>query len=118
MVPEHLQFGGGSADTQIHPLVAVYLLLAIILILVLPRTKAIAPFLFAYFTVTLGQVVVLGSIHFTVLRFLILAGLLRMAFTVGSSYGGRIAGGLNGIDRIVILWSLSAVIAMILYFRE
>jgi hypothetical protein len=118
MVPEHLAFGGGAQETTIHPGVAVYVLLAVVLVLFLPRRSAIAPFLFAYFTVTLGQVVVLGSVHFTVLRFLILAGLVRMAFTQGTSSGGRLAGGLNGIDKVVILWSVSAVIAIVLYFRE
>jgi hypothetical protein len=118
MVPEHLQFGGGASDTQIHPLVAVYLLVAILLILVLPRTKAISPFLFVYFTIPMGQVVVLGSLHFTVLRFLILAGLARMTFLHRPSSGGRFTGGFNGIDKAVVLWSASAAILFVLHFRE
>ena len=113
MAPEHLQFGGGATDTQIHPLVAVYLLIAILLILALPRRRAIAPFLFVYFTITMGQVVVLGSLHFTVLRFLILAGLARMIFSPG-----RFAGGFNAIDKVVVLWSVSAAILFALHFRE
>jgi hypothetical protein len=118
MVPEHLQFGGGATETQIHPLVAVYLLVAILLILALPRTRAIAPFLFVCFTIPMGQVVVLGSLHFTVLRFLILTGLARMAFFRGTSSGGRFAGGFNGIDKVVVLWSVSAAILFVLHFRE
>src|SRR5271167_1628235 len=99
MAPEHLRFGGGAGETAIHPLVAVYLLIAILLILSLPRGKAIAPFLLAFFTIPIGQVVVLGGFHFTVLRILILAGLARMAFSPGSSSEGRFAGGFNGVDK-------------------
>jgi hypothetical protein len=118
MPPEHLRFGGGAAETAIHPLVAIYLLIAIMLIFVLPRGKAITPFLLAFFTIPLGQVVVLGGFHFTALRILILAGLARRAFLPGSSSEGRFAGGFNGVDKVVVLWSVSAVIVFWLEFRE
>ena len=61
MEPEHLRFGGGATETLLHPLVAVEMLIAIILILCLPRKYAIAPLLFAVFTISLGQVVVFGG---------------------------------------------------------
>lgn len=118
MAPEHLRFGGGTAETAIHPFVAVYMLIAILLILTVPRGKAITPFLLAFFTIPIGQVVVLGGIHFTVLRILILAGLARMALLGGSSCGGRFAGGFNGIDKVVVLWSVAAVVIFCLEFME
>ena len=68
MEPEHLRFGGGATETLLHPLVAVWMLIAAILILCLPRKYAIAPLLLAVFTISLGQVVVLAGLHFTVLR--------------------------------------------------
>jgi hypothetical protein len=114
MPPEHLRFGGGAADTAIHPLVAVYLLIAVVLILTLPRGKAIAPFLLAFFTIPIGQVVVLGGFHFTALRILILAGLARMVSSRGSSSGGRFLGGFNALDWVVVLWSVSAAITFCL----
>lgn len=116
MPPEHLRFGGGAADTAVNPLVAVWLLGAIVLILVLPRGKAITPFLLAFFTIPIGQVVVLGSFHFTVLRILILAGLARRATFPHSALQGKYPGGFNAIDRVVILWSISAVIFFFLEF--
>lgn len=118
MAPENLRFGGGAAETAIHPLVAVYLLIAILLILTLPRARAITPFLLAFFTIPLGQVVVLGSFHFTAMRVLILAGLARMVFVPEMPSRGRFVGGFNGVDKVVVLWSLSAVIAFCLEFRE
>ncbi len=113
MPPEHLGFGGGAGETTIHPLVAVYLLLAVLLVWVLPRRKAITPFLFAFFTIPIEQVFVLGGFHFTALRFLILAGLARRAFSRKAS-SDRFC----GADWAVVLWSISAVVCFCLEYRE
>ena len=61
MEPEHLRFGGGAAETLLNPLVAVWMLIAIVLILAFPRKYAITPFLLAVFTIPVEQVVVLGG---------------------------------------------------------
>ena len=68
MEPEHLRFGGGASATMLHPLVALEMAFAIILILVLPRNSAMMPFLWMIFTVPLGHVVVFAGVHFPVLR--------------------------------------------------
>jgi hypothetical protein len=115
MAPEHLRFGGGTADTTLHPLVVLWMLIAIALMLILPRGKAITPFLLAFFTIPIGQVVVLGGLHFTVLRILILAGLARMVFLGGA--GEKFTGGFNRIDKVVALWTLSALVAFLLEFK-
>jgi|SRR5208282_3085593 len=118
MEPEHHRFGGGAAETAIHPLVVVYLLIAIVLILFLPRRKAIVPFLIAYFTITIGQVVVLGSLHFTALRILILAGLARMTISRWTSSEAKFTGGFNGVDQAVALWSVATLITFCLQWME
>ena len=79
MQPKNFQFGGGAADTILHPLVALGMLVAIVLILLLPRNKAITPFLIAFLTIPLGQVLVLGGVHFLMHQVLILTVLARMA---------------------------------------
>src|SRR5208282_4893501 len=113
MAPEHLRFGGGSADSVISPFVVVWLLLAIVLIVVLPRRKAIMPFLIAFFTIPIGEVVVVGGIHLTALRILILVVLAkRLTFSRREKYPE----GVNGIDWAVILWAVSAFIAFFLQF--
>lgn len=117
MPPENLRFGGGAAESAIHPLVAVYLLIAVVLILILPRGKAITPFLFAFFTIPVGQVLLLAGFHFTALRVLILAGLVRR-LTIGKSSGGKFPGGFSSLDWAVVLWSVSAVVAFWLEFME
>lgn len=114
MEPENLRFGGGASGTLLHPLVAVEMLIAILLILCLPRKYAIVPLLFAVFTIPLAQVVVLGGIHFTVLRILIITGLIRRM----TSKQARFPGGFNGIDQFVTLWALSSLIVISLQWME
>lgn len=86
------------------------MVLAIILILILPRKYAVVPLLLGAFTIPLGQVVVLGGVHFTVLRILIVAGLLRWAISKSSPGAGVFTGGFNSIDRFTALWSVAACI--------
>lgn len=81
------------------------MVLAIVLIILLPRKYAFVPLLLGTFTIPLGQVVVLAGIHFTVLRVLILTGLLRRAITKSSQ---RFTGGFNSIDRFTVLWTVAS----------
>ena len=118
MEPEHSRFGGGATETILHPLVAVWVLIAIVLMLALPRKKVITPFLLIFFSIPVGQVMVLGGIHFTMHQILILTVLARMASFQGAASEGRLAGGFNTLDRLVVLWSLSSLIIFCLQFME
>jgi len=118
MQPEHLQFGGGASVTVLHPLVAIGVVMAVVLILALPRHKVIPPFLLAFLSIPIGQVIVLGGVHFTMHQILILTVLARMAAFPGSASEGRFAGGFNALDRVVVLWSLSAFIVVSLQWIE
>ena len=113
MPPEHLRFGGGAADSTIVPAMALFLLIACILILVLSRQKAIAPFLIAGLVIPVNQVVVLGGLHFSPIRILVLVAMVRMIVSPGHE---RFAGGINRIDQMVALWSVFAVVAFFLEF--
>jgi hypothetical protein len=116
--PEHLRFGGGAAETTIQPLWTLCLLIAVVLVLTLPRAKVVIPFLVAIFTIPFYQVVVLGGLHFTALRILIVAGLIRGASFRGSSPEGKYPGGFGAIDRAVVLWSISTFVVFCLEFME
>src|SRR5690348_1399167 len=99
--PDRLLFGGGASETLMHPVVFVAMLMAILLILSVPRKFVIIPFLLCIFVVPRGQQLYIGGTHWYVLRILILAGLARLArakFNVG--------GGLNGIDKAFALWAV------------
>src|ERR1700693_2186835 len=93
MEPQNLRFGGGGQGTLLHPVVALGMVLAIVLILCLPRRFVIAPLLMAIFTIPLGQVVVLGGVHFLMARILILTGLARLAISGRRAEGGVLVGG-------------------------
>jgi hypothetical protein len=110
--PAHFRFGGGAAETILTPIVAVWMLVAIVLILTLPRQKVIACFLISCFCIPLQQVVVLATVHFTALRILIIAGLIRRAIEPRSSTGSKYPGGFNGVDRVVVFWTISQLIIL------
>jgi hypothetical protein len=118
MQAQNFRFGGGFTDTVVHPLVAVAMPIAIGLILALPRKKAITPFLLAFFTIPIGQVLVLGGVHFTMHQILILTVLARMAAFRSSSAEKKFAGGFNALDKVVVLWTLSALIVFSLEFMD
>ena len=112
MEPQNLRFGGGATETLLNPLVAVWMLLALLLILIFPRKKAVTAFLLAIFTIPIGQVLVVGGLHFTVMRVLILAGLARVACFRGHSSGGKFPGRFNSVDQVVVLWTISALVIL------
>jgi hypothetical protein len=118
MEPGHNRFGGGASVTLLHPVVAIWMLIAIVLILILPRKKAIAPFLLAIFTIPIGQVLLVGGVHFTMMRILILAGLLRAAKTKASSSERWFATGFTRIDQVVVLWIVSGFIVITLQWMN
>lgn len=99
---------------MLHPFVAVQMMIAIILLLCLPRKYAIVPLILAIFTISQGQVVVLAGVHFTVLRILILVGLIRGV----ASRQAMFVGGFNTLDRLVTLWAVSSLIVVSLQLME
>jgi hypothetical protein len=103
---------------MLNPLVAILMLVAIVLIFILPRNKVIVPLLFTFFSLPIGQVIVLGGIHFTVLRILIIAGLIRRAMLGATSSEGKYPGGFNALDKVVVLWSVSALIVICLQWMN
>jgi len=103
---------------MLHPLVAVVMVLAIILMLCLRWKYVIAPLLLALFIVPMGQVLVLGGVHFTVARILILVGLVRSARERRRPEGGRLADGLSSIDRSFTIWACLACVIFSLQWME
>jgi hypothetical protein len=118
MEPDRIRFGGGTADTILHPFFAVAMVLAIILILCLPRKYVVVSLLFGTFTIPLGQVVVLAGMHFTVLRILILVGLLRWAVSQRPSADGVFTGGFNPVDRVTVLWTSMTFVIFSIQWME
>ena len=99
-------FGHGATGTVMHPFVAVAMILAIILMLVLPRRHAVVPFLLGVFLLPIGQQLYLGGVHFYVPRILILFGLVRIALTKLLSQDDIVSGGWNSVDVVFFLWAI------------
>jgi hypothetical protein len=113
---KHFQFGGGLQETLLHPIVLVAMVVSAILILLLPRKYVIVPVLVTSLLVPLGQQVVMGGLHFFVMRIIILFGCARMLMTKASSQTELLAGGFNSMDKWFTLWAVfRALTTLVLY---
>jgi hypothetical protein len=117
VIPDHLKFGAAGA-TILHPVVLVALLLAIALILFLPRKYVVAPVLLMSFLVPLGQQVMAGTVHIHVIRIVLFASLIRMAVTKRSAQNAVLGGGWGVLDKVFVAWAVLRALAFILLFRE
>ena len=98
--------GHGASETVLHPLVALGCLIAIVVMLRGPRKYSVVPLCLCIFLVPRGQEILLLGAHFYVRIILILAGFVNV---VRDRF--KIAGGLNTIDKLVIVWASYRVFA-------
>ena len=103
-------FGGGGSETLLHPIVAVALLIAIVLVFALPRKKIIIPISVIAFLVPLGQSVYAVGMHWLVLRIIILAGLARLLIIKFTTKKPLLVGGFNNVDKVVLICVSAQVI--------
>jgi hypothetical protein len=113
-----LEFGGGPDSSVFSPVVLAIILTCGILMWLLPRSKAIVPFFAAAVIIPLDQVIVAGSLHFPMLRLLILFGLARIFFSKLSGKDEVFSGGINTIDKAMIVLSIFTLINGILLWRQ
>lgn len=118
MQPHDIEFGGGVADTVVNPLVLLLVLLAGLLILFLPRKKAYLPFLVIGILTPINQVVVMGGLHFPMLRVLAVFALGRVARDKIFRNEKVFTGGINGIDSAVIILTVFTLIDGILLWQS
>jgi hypothetical protein len=85
-------------------LAVLFLLLNAVALLALPRRWAPLPLLAGACYMTLGQSVVIGPFHFTVIRLLLLVGIIRVL-----ARKERLLGGLNGLDWMMLAWAAWAL---------
>jgi hypothetical protein len=96
-------FGGGPTETVLSPIVLVAMLIAILLILALPRKYVIFPVLLFAFLTPLGQSVYAVGVHWLALRIIFLVGLLRVVVMSFRSKKPAFAGGFNTIDKAFLI---------------
>jgi len=92
------KFGGGASDSVLHPIVLIAMIVAIALIIALPRRNVLIPVLLAAFLIPLGQQFYAAGVHLFVLRLIVLAGLARAVASRDPSSKYALAGGWNSID--------------------
>jgi hypothetical protein len=93
------------------------MLLAMVLIVGLPRRQAIVPFLLSIFLLPMSNSVVLGGVHFFVPRLIIMVALTRVIPAFGSSEG-ILSGGSNPIDRAFLWCAVCQAGAVVLLFGD
>ena len=118
MQPEHLKFGGGAASSAFNPVVLLIVLIVGIMMLVREHRQVIAPFLVASILIPMDQVVVIGPLHFPMLRVLLLFGMVRMARAKMSSKTAVFSGGMTRLDKVVIWFELFTVANALLLWRD
>jgi hypothetical protein len=102
-MPSLIRFGGGP-DPYVHPLVIGAVLVAGALILLLPRRHVVVPLLAASLLIPFDQVVLVGPLHWTMLRVLVLLGWVRVL--AGALSGQRMLNsGFNAVDKMLIFWA-------------
>jgi hypothetical protein len=115
--PNNLKFGGGTAATFLSPVVLLAILIAGVVICFSSRRNAMAAFLTAGILIPPDQVLLAGSMHFPMLRILALFGLVRILRGEFSGKEHIFTGGVNRIDKAVIVFILFTLINGVLLWR-
>lgn len=117
MEPQNIRFGGGVERTFLNPIVLVAIVIAGVLICVSGRRKALAAFLTAGVLIPSDQILYLGAIHFPMLRILAFFTLGRICWAKLSGRGRVFEGGINGIDKAMMVMGLFTLINGLLLWR-
>jgi hypothetical protein len=117
--PKNLAFGGGAAQSAVNPFVLLIVLILGVMILTKPRDKAISLFLFpAMLIPMIDQVLVLGGVHFPMIRVLLLFGIARMIRAKATGESVIFTGGMTRLDKTVILFMLVTFVNGLLLWRD
>jgi hypothetical protein len=111
-------FGGGVSDTVLSPIVLVAMLIAMVLILVLPRKYVIVPVLVSIILIPGGQQVYVIGVHWLVNRLITLCALARIGVMKFRSKKDVSAGGFNAVDRAFLGCAICEAIGFILQYMQ
>src|ERR1700676_2467191 len=117
MSEQLLRYGAGG-ETNLSLIAVVFVLVASLLILVLPRKYVIIPLFFTAFFLPLGQRIIVIGLHFTMFRIIILVGWLRVILGGLSSNGDGSRFRANAVDKALILYVFSGVVTFTLLWGD
>ena len=118
MPPHNLNFGGGVSQTIVNPIVLLVVLVLGLVICLGSRRKALVAFLLGAILIPQDQVVLIGALHFDMLRILILFGCVRMVRTAWTSSRKFLPGGWNKIDWALLILTVFIALNGILLWRQ
>ena len=107
-----------SPVPYVHPVVLCAVLAAGALILFLPRKHIIVPLLGAALLIPFDQVILVGPFHWTMLRVIILLGWLRVLARTLAPRQPLLSGGLNAMDKALMLWAAVAAFNIFLLWQS
>jgi hypothetical protein len=93
-----------------NPIAILFVAVASLALLAIPRRWAFVPLLAGACYMTLGQAIELGPLTFSVVRILVAVGGVRVLLR-----GERLAGTLNALDGCIIIWSLVACVTSVFH---
>lgn len=96
-------FGSGS-ESNIHPVVLLLLVVAVLLLSIGPRKYLLYVFIASAVLIPLSQVAVIGGLHFMVLRIVVLVGGVRLLFGGYLNRNRPPWNGLTKIDKAFLAW--------------
>lgn len=96
-----------------NPIGLLFTLVASAFLFTLPRHLAAIPLLLGAAYITRDQVLEIGPAHFPVVRILVTIGIFRIMLK-----GERIAGGLNRVDRFMIIWATWLIISSVFHTSD
>ncbi len=117
MEPNNLRFGGGVGQSMVHPIILVAVLIAAWFLLFSSRRNALNAFLSAALLIPMDQVILIGPLHFPMLRLLIIVGAIRMIRAKFANQG-VLAEGWNRIDYAMVVLTLFIAINGVLLYPQ
>ncbi|MDD5676270.1 MAG: hypothetical protein PHC61_19005 [Chitinivibrionales bacterium] len=87
-----------------NPLVILWIACMGIALVLVPRKYVLFPLLMVAAYITLGQYVMVGPAHFTMLRFMVLFGVVRMVLRNDFTFS------FHAVDKAVIYWVISSIV--------
>jgi hypothetical protein len=113
----NIQIGSGADGSNMHPIVLVITLLAVLATFSLPKRYALVPLIVVAFLTPWGQELSFGGLHFFAHRIVIIAGLIRLFRTRLSSKSSLFVPKLQLIDKAVFALILIHTMVFVLVNR-
>ena len=118
MIPHNLIFGGGVNQTIVNPIVLVLVLILGLVVCFGSRRKALLAFLAGAILIPQDHVLLIGGLHFQMLRVLILFGMGRMLRSMVTGRRISLPGGWNNIDRALVILNVFTAINGVLLWQQ